>query len=497
MAAPNWSHPALAALLAHQQGSEVGQPNGRPAAMPPDERNALKDQTRYFKGAGMREAFSAAPDGSEASDRLCSFIEDMVQTIVAVHYYLKEFEPLALVWVGQQFTASASHHWKTVLKEARRTATTTGIGPNSVLYRALRDMLLAYPPHGIKTTLLRRKKLELYWDPKKSAAANRVRIGQFFEAWDRGVDLTSTLPPGTQVPAQTWTARLSELQEIFPAWIQKLVTDSPGRFNTPASAWALICETDAARTSTQKSIQQLADLDMRLAGLGEPEMDDDGLRNQACWRCDDGVPESSGFLHALRNQACWRCGARDHLRKDCPYTESTAEREGKPLSQWAYMASSSAVASSTSTRPAASPTSTRPAAGSSVAALGALQARMDRQDTLLETILSHIAAPTPTLQLPPPSPPTVPPRTAAPIVALSSALSNQQSDAMGQPTCLAAITGTESRVVAPSPPMIMGGPQPAGYVLTGTNQGLPLWVEASIVDASVMHQPGNDESSTA
>ena len=232
------------------------------------------------------------------------------------------------------------------------------------------------------------------------------------------MDLTSTLPPGTQVPAQTWTARLSELQEIFPAWIQKLVTDSPGRFNTPASAWALICETDAARTSTQKSIQQLADLDMRLAGLGKPEMDDDGLRNQACWRCDDGVPESSGFLHALRNQACWRCGARDHLRKDCPYTESTAEREGKPLSQWAYMASSSAVASSTSTRPAASPTSTRPAAGSSVAALGALQARMDRQDTLLETILSHIAATTPTLQLPPPSPPTVPPRTAAPIVAL-------------------------------------------------------------------------------
>ena len=404
MAAPNWSHPALQVLLAHQQGSEVGQPNGRAAAMPPDERNALKEQTRYFKGAGMREAFNAAPDGSEASDRLCSYIEEMVQTLVAVHYYLKEFEALALVWVGQQFTGSAAHHWKTVLKEARRTATTTGIGPNSVLYRALRDMLLAYPPHGIKTTLLRRKKLELYWDPKKSAAANRVRLGQFFEAWDRGVDLTANLPPGTQVPAQTWTARLSELQEIFPAWIQKLITDSPNRFTTSALAWALICETDAARTPAQKSVQQLANLEMRLAGVGaaEPDYDDDNV-----------AVEPSGFLHALRNQACWRCGSRDHLRKDCPHAESTAEREGKPLSHWAYMASASTPAAALPSRAAG--------AGPSVAALGALQVRMDRQDALLENILRHIASPTPPLPPSPPLPTSALPSPAAPIAAISSA----------------------------------------------------------------------------
>ena len=50
--------------------------------------------------------------------------------------------------------------------------------------------------------------------------------------------------------------------------------------------------------------------------------------------------------------------------------------------------------------------------------------------------------------------------------------------------------------VAVKPPMIVGGPQPAGYVLAGQNQGMPLWVESSLVSASVMHarmdvQPGN------
>ena len=50
----------------------------------------------------------------------------------------------------------------------------TGIGPNSVLYRALRDMLLAYPATGVKAAILKRKavrnhqeKTAIFFIPKK------------------------------------------------------------------------------------------------------------------------------------------------------------------------------------------------------------------------------------------------------------------------------------------------------------------------------------------
>ena len=36
------------------------------------------------------------------------------------------------------------------------------------------------------------------------------------------------------------------------------------------------------------------------------------------------------------------------------------------------------------------------------------------------------------------------------------------------------------------PPMIVGGPQPADYVLAGHNQGMPLWVQSSVLAASIM-----------
>ena len=60
---------------------------------------------------------------------------------------------------------------------------------------------------------------------------------------------------------------------------------------------------------------------------------------------------------------------------------------------------------------------------------------------------------------------------------------------------LAVVTGpappSTSSVAASSaasgPPMIVGGPQPAGYTLAGQNQGMPLWVQASLLTASVMH----------
>ena len=50
------------------------------------------------------------------------------------------------------------------------------------------------------------------------------------------------------------------------------------------------------------------------------------------------------------------------------------------------------------------------------------------------------------------------------------------------PAASVAATSTAS-----GPPMIVGGPQPAGYVLAGHNQGMPLWVQDSLLVASIMH----------
>ena len=52
---------------------------------------------------------------------------------------------MTLDWLEDQFKNRAAVQFRIVLKEAN-----IYIGQNSVLYRVLRDMLLAYPAHGIK-----------------------------------------------------------------------------------------------------------------------------------------------------------------------------------------------------------------------------------------------------------------------------------------------------------------------------------------------------------
>ena len=86
--------------------------------------------------------------------------------------------------------------------------------------------------------------------------------------------------------------------------------------------------------------------------------------------------------------------------------------------------------------------------------MAGLNARIDRQDTMLETILQRL-----------------PPLTPPPGVPMAAGALAQ----MAVPT--AAVEAA---------PLIMGGPPPVGYVYVGANQGLSIWGHNEIVAASIM-----------
>jgi hypothetical protein len=93
-------------------------------------------------------------------------------------------------WIQDQFSGRAADHWQRVEHEAARTATTSGIGPNIVLYWALRDMLLAYPATGVRAAILRRKAVDLPWNPKMTVETIQSTVVEYYESYDRAAALT-------------------------------------------------------------------------------------------------------------------------------------------------------------------------------------------------------------------------------------------------------------------------------------------------------------------
>jgi hypothetical protein len=83
-------------------------------------------------------------DAPDAHDIIYKHITILMNKLVAARWFLKELEPVALEWLAAQFKGRAADYWQRIVGVARVTATTSGIGHNSVLYRCLRDMLLAY-----------------------------------------------------------------------------------------------------------------------------------------------------------------------------------------------------------------------------------------------------------------------------------------------------------------------------------------------------------------
>ena len=164
------------------------------------------------------------------------FIIRLMNRIIASKYFFKEYEHAALDWLEDQFKLRAAVQFRLVLVEAKRTATTSGIGQNSVLYRALRYMLLAYPAHGVKASITKKKTEQLVWAPNKTVAEIHTTWMEYYEAYDRAVDLTRNLTDVTLiVPEQDWPTRFTEMQAVFPSWVTTIIINYPGRFTSMAT----------------------------------------------------------------------------------------------------------------------------------------------------------------------------------------------------------------------------------------------------------------------
>ena len=172
-------NPHLQLLLAAQQGAHVGQ-GGRPQAMPDDERAALLDHAKHNKPQNL-EAFTAAPEDEDAADSLASFVTKLLRRLIASHYYLIKRETDAMIWLGSQFKGNAGQQWTLVSELAEKEASKSGIGVQSVVYRALRDMLAVYPFPDAKAEWQVRKARDFVWNYAITANANRANWNRFFE----------------------------------------------------------------------------------------------------------------------------------------------------------------------------------------------------------------------------------------------------------------------------------------------------------------------------
>jgi hypothetical protein len=146
-----------------------------------------------------------------------------------------------------------------------RTATTSGMGPNIVLYRSLRDMLAAYPAHGVKAAIVRRKTVDLVWAPDKTVVEIHQTVMEYCEAYDRSVAQTWLLFLQEQmkviiiratdvtmvVPAQDSTTRFTEMQAMFPPWVLALITPTILRVS---ATWATVVR----RSSLKPRVKQRA-----------------------------------------------------------------------------------------------------------------------------------------------------------------------------------------------------------------------------------------------
>jgi hypothetical protein len=266
------------------------------------------------------------------------------------------------------------------------------------------------------------------------------------------------------------------MQVYFPEWATKLVVDYPGRFNNMQACWtALVAE--ASRKAAGKAMGVGGGL-AQLVACTAGDLDD-----RDAYVLPAGFPASvgtyyedeeylvDGGLFAMRRPpGCWRCGSQDHHRKDCSHKASPAELAGAPINQWAKMP------------PRPFPPPARPAG----VVPGALQLRTvlpspqtsvaQVADYATKEDIAHILAKINAINL-------SPAMSGAPLAPLMSAQQGSHQ-------------GTVAQMATSAPPLIVGGPQPEGYVYVGSHHhGGVIWGSMDTVAASRMEAgaAGNDE----
>jgi hypothetical protein len=462
---------ALAPLLAEQQGVHQGQPGGLGHALDAPARAEMLRFPEKNRPKDFRDPCEIAPDHPDAHYVMAVFIIRLMNRIIASKYFFKEYEHAALDWLEDQFKLRAAVQFRLVLVEAKRTATTSGIGQNSVLYRALRDMLLAYPAHGVKASITKKKTEQLVWAPNKTVAEIHTTWMEYYEAYDRAVDLTRNLTDVTLiVPEQDWPTRFTEMQAVFPSWVTTIIINYPGRFTSMATCWLAINAEANRQAAGRKS-----GVNGRIFQLGDSMVAGD-MEAYTEELYDEALAGSGPFLCAMGRgvSGCWRCGDKEHLRRDCPQSPSEAEQQGRPMNAWAKMGPRTAAPVRTTGM-----TSSFPPRGTlaptQVAQMAMMTERLDRQEAMFEAVLERFS--------------TLVPQGAAGGEAVSASSAGLGIDpGAGAPVM---------QMAAPLPgpaPLVIGGVQPEGYIYVGMNHGMSVWGHADVVAASVTElngEPGN------
>jgi hypothetical protein len=105
-------------------------------------------------------------------------------------------------------------------------------------------MLLTYPAHDVKATIMWSKATDLVWSLNKTTMEIHSAVMEYCEAYDRAVVQTQGMADVTMiVPAQDWSTLFTELQGMFPHWALALITNFPDSFTNMANCWeAIIAE---------------------------------------------------------------------------------------------------------------------------------------------------------------------------------------------------------------------------------------------------------------
>jgi hypothetical protein len=462
---------ALAPLLAEQQGVHPGQPGGLGHALDVPIRAEMLRFPEKNRPRDLRDPCDIAPDHPDAHDVMAVFITRLMDRIIASKYFFKEYEHAALDWLQDQFKGRAAVQFRLVLGEAKRVATTSGIGQNSVLYRVLRDMLLAYPAHGVKASITKKKTELLVWAPNKTVAEIHTSWMAYYEAYDRAVDLTRNLADVTLiVPEQDWPTRFTEMQAIFPSWVTTLIINYPARFVSMAASWLAINAEANRQAAGRKS-----GVNGRIFQLGAPMVAGD-MESYTEELFDEALAGAGPFLCAMGRgvSGCWRCGDKEHLRRDCPQAPSEAEQNGRPMNAWAKMGPRTAAPVRTT-----GTTSSFPPRGTmgptQVAQMAMMTERLDRQDAMFEAVLERFS--------------TLVPQGYGGGEAMSAS-----GVGLGIDTSAAAPVMQMAVPLHVQAPLVIGGVQPEGYIFVGMNRGMSVWGHADVVAASVTElngEPGN------
>ena len=259
-------------------------------------------------------------------------------------------EKKALVLLQACFTGAAADTWYASVTRAKATPT-TGPGPASIIYRALREMLTFYTDRNAHKTMA--AQLDAMTFNPKGLMHTKADWSTLMAAYDQVAGLTADLPLPLRLSIMTWESGwFPAFKKRLPAWASKVIIEHPEGFDTAQAFWDTLGRYEPARGNEMRTgVRALtetedqpwakdqpwagvADIrDWRDAALDAYRVGNYAL-GDACLEAEnykeaDLMPPTPAHLHALAQGApllarngrpinCFFCG-ENHRVADCPH----------------------------------------------------------------------------------------------------------------------------------------------------------------------------------